>query len=440
MSKSTSTVKRKSTRLSREETPGDDVSHVPIEGSVGTGATNKRKRGKKTAPQGHLVMPADNVGHKVQRTTSNPSNSNSVASTSSSLETGNVNVDMETLVAIIQNTVKTTLENENMVVQSVSGESGNSGIVQGPTTPLIPMGVIPVVSPILPNTASPSVIDIVNQPLLPTASPTLPNTTHLSPETAPGSMGTLQDAVTSLLRSNSGDPNFNFPQEALFDLPLGAALSDKIRTKIISREYVELSALLWPSNDSYTIQVEPNNKATINLSNKDRKNVTNIENWTSAMFIYGGVYLGAYPTESPQFLKYLDLIRNMSTHTPIASWRLYDELVRRARHKSNVPWDRPLINQYMTAITNHNQVGSIASNPKPFSKKGSFRPNKSGNRMPQGFCYSFNQDVCTNKPPCKYSHICSKCYQNHSASNCTKSRAQSNQRANNSKFKSEHKK
>ena len=199
MSKSTPTTKRKSTRLSRVETPGDDIAEIPVLESVVSGASNKRKRGKKNSQSGHHGMPTDNVGHKVQRTTSNASNTNSVASTSSESETGNVNINMETLVAIIQNTVKTSLENENLLVQSVSGEACHSETAQGPSTPLIQMGVETVVSPIVSHTPSASVTNVVNQQQLPNLNPTLTNTTHLSPETAPGSMGTLQDAVNFII-------------------------------------------------------------------------------------------------------------------------------------------------------------------------------------------------------------------------------------------------
>ena len=248
---------------------------------------------------------------------------------------------------------------------------------------------------------------------------------------------TLQDAVGTILQANShlGESNSLVRQAVTFDLPLGATLSDKVRSKIRQGEYVELEALLHPTSEDLTIQVQPDKSATISLAPNKKRDVTSIEQWTAAMHIYGSIYLPAHQEEIAQYFKYLDFVTNMAKRSTGYAWRVYDETFRRARQFTDLPWDRPLINQYIGAIsatTANSNTNTSGQRQNQTIKNQPFRTS-SGSIIPRGFCYGFNnQKGCSNNS-CIYKHQCAVCSAQHSATKCNKQSAQSKQKSHSSK-------
>ena len=187
-------------------------------------------------------------------------------------------VDIQSLSELISGIVRNELKSQ----QSTSGSQ--SGQLQGiANDPVIPVVVIP---------------PAVGQSVLPA-----------SQVDSSGSFGSLQDAVGTVLQINQGElTRNNISNDVIFDLPLGALLPEKVKSKIVAGEYIDLSVLIFPSSDNYTIEVEPNSKATIALSNPDKKNISNIAIWTSAMLVYGAVYLPNHVSEIAAFFKYVDFV------------------------------------------------------------------------------------------------------------------------------------
>jgi hypothetical protein len=232
----------------------------------------------------------------------------------------------------------------------------------------------------------------------------------------------IQEAINAVLNSNNGESNYQ-PQDCYFDLPLGATLCNKIKNKIMLGEYVDLVSLLYPSQDNLTIQLQPNNPTTISMSPSSKKQINTIDQWTSAILVYGSLYLPSHTSEIAAFFKYIDFVRSMSKVCPSHAWLSYDEVFRRARCSSNLPWDKPLINQYVAAISQPRP--QLFRNQQPMGRS----PVKAA--IPRGLCFSFNQTGSCNNSKCQFKHLCSICFEQHPKIKCQPKRG--NFEKNNSK-------
>ena len=119
----------------------------------------------------------------------------------------------------------------------------------------------------------------------------------------------LQQAVSYILGStdNAGQCVRSIANSSGIDLPLGATLPQRISSKIVSGEYVELSQILYPGGDDISLRVcigEDGTKA-LNLDPPKARSIAIIEMWTSVMLVYASVYLPAHPSEIADFLHYI---------------------------------------------------------------------------------------------------------------------------------------
>lgn len=229
---------------------------------------------------------------------------------------------------------------------------------------------------------------------------------------------TLQQVLQSVLgnESDKGEHQAAIATLCSDELPLGAALSEKITQKIKVGEYVDLYSLIHPLHDQQTITVNTiEGKPSINIKQLSGRKISNIEQWTHAMLIYGAIHVQANPAEAAGFFKYLDFIRSMARSSQNTSWIKYDELFRRVREKSARPWDKPLIIQYINVLNQTNNSFSKANSSK--QSHNSNQPFRSRS-IPKSFCFSFHTSgLCTRKP-CIYSHTCFNCQGAHSRINC----------------------
>ena len=73
-------------------------------------------------------------------------------------------------------------------------------------------------------------------------------------------------------------------------------------SKIKAGEYVELQTILHPWEENQTITV--NNRegqASVIVKHNSNKRITNTEQWTNAMHIYGAIYIPVHPLEAAAF-------------------------------------------------------------------------------------------------------------------------------------------
>lgn len=85
-------------------------------------------------------------------------------------------------------------------------------------------------------------------------------------------------------------------------IPLGAAVSSKIKSKIWSNEFVDLRCLLsHQQEDPVTLLITP---GVINLQHCQKlKSPLSINQWTDAFLVFICIVLQKNPTEAPHLLK-----------------------------------------------------------------------------------------------------------------------------------------
>ena len=178
-------------------------------------------------------------------------------------------------------------------------------------------------------------------------------------------INSLEQSVNAILAPDQGTINPSVNSIASFDLPLGSNLSDRLRSKIISGEYVDLSTIINPSGNQEIVglnigldDTQGSGNPFIKVNNNPRA-IQSINTWTSAMLIYASIYLSHHTGEVAPLLQYIEFLRKMAAHGH--GWRFYDEAFRRSKSSQNLKWDVPLINQY---IAETSFIWSVLQSPK----------------------------------------------------------------------------
>ncbi len=181
--------------------------------------------------------------------------------------------------------------------------------------------------------------------------PTITQSTANSPVVAP--LNSLEQSVQAILAPDQGRISSSVNDITNFDLPLGSNLSDRVRSKIIAGEYIDLSSLLNPFFNDEIVGLniglngqQGSSSPFIKVNNRPRS-IESIHTWTSAMLIYASVYLPHHTSEIGPLHQYIEFIRKMANHGH--GWRFYDEAFRRAKSTQSLKWNVPLINQYIAA-------------------------------------------------------------------------------------------
>ena len=151
--------------------------------------------------------------------------------------------------------------------------------------------------------------------------------------------GSLIDKVLS------GEPTNPKPVQPHFDLsdgiPLGATITNKIKTKIWANEYIDFRSLLHNQEEeplSITISA---GKIDVAQSVK-RKQPLTINQWTDAFLVYASIYIEKHRDEAGNLMKYAHMIRELSRLYVDQAWRTYDESFRKLRESSLLPWQKPV--------------------------------------------------------------------------------------------------
>lgn len=225
----------------------------------------------------------------------------------------------------------------------------------------------------------------------------------------------LQQAVNDILgNAKSGQFAQELSNTAGVGLPLGATLPRKLKSKIVAGEFVELAQIVFPNGaDEVELHMIFNQDGSraLNLEPPKSKSLTSIEAWTSAMLIYGAVYLPMHMGEVADFFYYIYFVRRMASRG--GNWRTYDNVFRRAKASAKFSWRFLLQEAYLEAMT------QSRSSFRP--QRGNRTPNFTvqGTRVPVGFCAQFHRGQCT-FPKCRFKHSCFQCGGNHKFTACRK--------------------
>ena len=237
--------------------------------------------------------------------------------------------------------------------------------------------------------------------------------------------GMLADTLSQMINPTSKDKE----GERLIShyLILGSTLDPKIKSKIGSKEYIELSSLTDRSDPSVSVSVQNNGTPTISLKPNKAQPPTSFYQWLRLFGVYSAVYLQKFPEQAPAMMTYISHILDLFTKHQGFLWRTYDEEFRKIRAYVDAPWHNTnwdLMLQTSHKIPQHN---IIPQRNQPFRRgfnQQQGQPPKQRQdlyRTPRGHCFSFDKNgQCTNKTqPCPYKHECTRCgKRGHSKINC----------------------
>ena len=239
------------------------------------------------------------------------------------------------------------------------------------------------------------------------------------PQPKGSSEQSLSDVLNTLLNQERPSQPTTGMSPSCDDVTFDLLVPEKLKLKILSGDYVELHALLYPYKQAQTIQLDADieGQSSVKISSSPARLITSMEQWSKAMFILGSVYLPSKPQEIPGFLKYMDFVQNLMRKTSFSAGLQYDETFRRMRQVTPRPWESPLVLHYVQALSTGKQ-----DNFRPF------RGSKPGTQLPKpyyrkGFCNRFQDGQgkeCGSS--CIFLHKCSKCRGNHPATRCPSSK------------------
>ena len=231
-----------------------------------------------------------------------------------------------------------------------------------------------------------------------------------------GSLATVSNAVTGLVPSTpEGPPPLPGQCFQSVGLPVDARVSEKLREKIWTDEFIDFGSLLANPVLANRFQLTVHNAENGPLPSlciepiSKSKKITSIESWLSSFHIFVGVYTKQFPHEAPALMKYCETIQDLAGRGH--NWKYYDENFRflRQAHRSALPWDR---------IHDELWLKSHQVTP-PRSLQPAFTGRLTGkvDTTPKGYCFRFHKGrKCP--PGCAYKHLCYKCEGSHPVSKC----------------------
>ena len=185
----------------------------------------------------------------------------------------------------------------------------------------------------------PVAVPAVPVPVLPVEIPVVPQ-----PHPAEQMDGGVARAINSLLQGDVGEAQL--PKTLpLHSTALGADLSERIKGKIWANEYVDFYALVHNLQPQQLSVSTGSSHQVISMMPQPgkRRQISTIDQWTSAFLVFGAVYTQRFPQSSPGMFKYCEVVRDIAQTGPMFAWRQYDEQFRNFRHSDpeSFPWDQP---------------------------------------------------------------------------------------------------
>ena len=203
-------------------------------------------------------------------------------------------------------------------------------------------------------------------------------------------------------------------------LSLHGHVSEKLRIKVWSDEFVDLNSLLPEVSlvhQDMTLTIRPEGDSgcpAICVATKPKAEIRTFHVWSKAFDIFCSVYL-LKPTNimhAPQFLKYRHTIRSLCERG--GNWRGYDESFRALRGVEGWAWDE--IHSELWLHAAQPSIPKVATASKqPFLNKGQ------GSRT-NGLCFTFNSSGQCPFNPCRFRHMCRWCGGGHPGVRCPTSK------------------
>ena len=155
----------------------------------------------------------------------------------------------------------------------------------------------------------------------------------------------LVNSIFSNEPANLG--NHNISQDLSLGIPLGANLSQKMKNKIWSHEYIDLKALVsHVPEDNISLTLSQNQLTVQNTQLSKSKDQLTFSEWQSAFHIYMAVFIEKFSDQAPHMLKYMEMIKGIRQSKGDEAWKFYDDQFRRLRKLHMPPWQKPIDELY----------------------------------------------------------------------------------------------
>ncbi|XP_053382995.1 uncharacterized protein LOC128549694 [Mercenaria mercenaria] len=230
-------------------------------------------------------------------------------------------------------------------------------------------------------------------------------------------------------RNVYGEPTLEVPMST----PISSQINKSLKKKIWQNAYIDMADLLpatphtGHTNGQFSLKLGHNSQFTITPTAKAQK-INSIEVWSTAFIRFVAIYTEKFPTLTPDFMKYFEIVRDIASRRGGLAWQTYDTQFRLLKAQSNIPWHVMHYELWLRACTD---PLPMPIQPRPFRTQPfqsfpsqhnrSWQRGKTTSSQPRFWtktCWPFNRGEC-HSTSCTLPHICGFCKGSHSAGHCS---------------------
>ncbi len=234
---------------------------------------------------------------------------------------------------------------------------------------------------------------------------------------------TLSTVIKDLLGIGASTPSGDFLNSYML---LGANLDDKIKSKIIAGEFVEMSAL-WDVDElppRVNMSFREEDGSQLSFSPAKARDPNSFAEWEYLFFTFASVYSSYHPKEAGGVFSYMRRVADIHRDYPNTFiWRVYDTKFRKAKAKCKaLPWHIMIPQMQSDARSAYYRSLATKKDRKPAPQpQPRGNQNQGPKRRVRNSCDRWNSVASCSKSNCKFLHVCSNCRGNHIVLNCTAS-------------------
>lgn len=190
-------------------------------------------------------------------------------------------------------------------------------------------------------------------------------------------------------------------------MPIDARVSDQIKSKIWSNQFIEFKSLLSKEKQKkgkFSLQVEEGDdvgKITIHQLDNESQNevsVASMHDWLTAWNRFSAIYCIKYPDQQARLAKHLEVVRDIADAK--GNWNGYDMDFRMLIAQGQVEWG----DVHMELYVNARLATSQSTKPNKGSKDIQY------SSMPRGVCFQYHSGKhCSAGFSCCFQHRCYNC-------------------------------
>ncbi|KAK3106089.1 hypothetical protein FSP39_012562 [Pinctada imbricata] len=240
------------------------------------------------------------------------------------------------------------------------------------------------------------------------------NNTATIPQTPASDERIVEASIVDHIETVAG--NSGFVSTAV---PIQAKVSDKIKAKIWSNQFVEMKALLDNKDQdakrsNFHLKIDEDEESgfiikQLDKRDSDKQEIQSLSDWITAWNRYAAIYCTKYNDKHLQLAKHMETVRDIAEVK--GNWRFYDKEFRQLISQGQVTWGDIHMELYVnarlsaTTATKSNNLGTKRHNVP----------------IPKGACYQFHSGkICNAGRACKHQHSCFNCGAFHPFASCNK--------------------